>query len=152
MQTWSPEVLQLYLKETPTQVFSCKYRKNFQEYFFRKHVRWLVLCKQKMPFFALEQKRLKKVKRAIEDNLNRNAEAISSPWRFSQEKVLLKTIIIFTGKHLYRILYFEKVACLKLLLLLLLLIFSLRFFKVSKLFLVLMILYCLKFYYYIFHL
>ena len=41
---WSPEGLQLYLKETPTQVFSCKYCEIFNKaVLFIEHIRWLLL-------------------------------------------------------------------------------------------------------------
>ena len=39
------EGLQLYQKETPTQVFSCKYYETFKNSFFIEHFRWLLLCK-----------------------------------------------------------------------------------------------------------
>ena len=39
----SPYVLQLYLKETPTQMFSCKIAQIFKNTFLIEHFRWLLL-------------------------------------------------------------------------------------------------------------
>ena len=50
-----------------------------------------------------------KVRRSIENNLHRCAEAM----RFFCKKRALKNFIIFTGKYLRRSLYCDKVACLK---------------------------------------
>ena len=35
--------LQLYQKETPTEVFSCEFCEIFKNTFFREHLRWLLL-------------------------------------------------------------------------------------------------------------
>ena len=53
----------------------------------------------------------KKKERSIENNLNRNAEAVSL--RIFCKKGVLKILTIFTGKHLCRNLPFDKVGCLK---------------------------------------
>ena len=39
----SPEGLQLYWKETPTQVFSCEFSKSFRKIFFIEQFWWLLL-------------------------------------------------------------------------------------------------------------
>ena len=52
---------------------------------------------------------LKKIKRSIENNLNRNAETISM--RFFCKNDVLKNFIIFTAKHLCQSLSFDEVAC-----------------------------------------
>ena len=39
----SPEGLQLYLKETPTQLFSCEHSKSFRDSFFIEQLPWLFL-------------------------------------------------------------------------------------------------------------
>ena len=41
--TRSPWGLQLYYKETPTQLFSCKYCDIFNSIFFTEHLQWLLL-------------------------------------------------------------------------------------------------------------
>ena len=38
-KVWRPKVLQLYWKEAPTQIFSCKIWKNFKNTFFEEHLR-----------------------------------------------------------------------------------------------------------------
>ena len=38
-----PNGLQLCLKETPTQIFSCEISKIFKNNFFTEHLRWLLL-------------------------------------------------------------------------------------------------------------
>ena len=40
---FNPEGLQLYLKETPTQVFPCEYYDMFKNTSFAEHLRWLLL-------------------------------------------------------------------------------------------------------------
>ena len=65
----------------------------------------------KKHFLALDQKcarKNRKIYQTIENNLNRNGEAISLS--FIREKDASKN---FTGKHLYQSLSFVKVACLK---------------------------------------
>ena len=46
---YSQENLQFYQKETPTQVFSCKYCKIFKNSFFVEHLRWLLLDTPHLP-------------------------------------------------------------------------------------------------------
>ena len=61
---------------------------------------------------VLNQKRAKtNLKISVENNLNRNTEAVSMI--FFCEKGVHKNFIIFTGKHPCRSLSFNKVACLK---------------------------------------
>ena len=60
----------------------------------------------KRHFFALDRKRVKKIKRSTGKNLNRNAEAVS--WGLSVKKEFLKNFIIFTGRHMCRSPSFDK--------------------------------------------
>ena len=104
----SLSVLQLYSKQTPTQVFSSEYWKAFKSTFFSRTLAIAASGQTEKNFFALDQKEMK---RSIESNLNRNAEAVSL--RYFCKKGVLKNFIIFTGKHLCQGLSFDKVACVK---------------------------------------